>query len=731
MRRCYPDRFRRRAAVVVQVAVMSTLIMGFGALAIDVGMLYVTKTDLQAAADSAALAGAAQLAAPNGNDPESLARAAAKEFAERHRAFGSQIVLDEQADVEMGKAVFNPQTEKFEFQPASTHYDSVRVTVRRTEDWENAMPLLFGNIFGASEQALAARAAAVLIPRDIAVVIDLSNSMCWDSQLRFYNRDDGGYSNLRDVWCALDGPEPSRPYIPGSELETEYAADTGPTYGQMVEWGDPLIPGAYDPATDPGLIYLPRGESWHSFLHDENVLEQWPANRANTMLLNQGYDVWERWAVLTNECMGYLTAPATNGLGFTSRAIWRRNYDGQSHDKITVYLTSDNNPSTPGLSNVQISVPAWTLSYALSTAHCQGSYTITSVNPDPQTGLVAIKFEGELGEDGAVETKWFSLSVPTNACSSVKVACKAGPNWSMVTHTFASVDPSNTTRWRLRAATVLGLVQTWHSGMGSHPGGDADGMIEGDSEVTWLATPDYALNWNWKNYMDRVRSAYPAEFAYRFGLKTYTDFLMEKYPESFATDGLWATPEQPLRAVKDAVQTMVNVIAALESLDHLSLEIFATTARHQIDLTDDLQSVADTLYQRQSGHWDRSTNMGGGLQKAIEELKSPRARSASAKVIVLMSDGVPNVDAAGNYLWDGAEAAVNYAYEMAEEAANEGFRIYCVSVGYSADREVMQTIAAKGHGQEFYAAGSPEEYTEQLQDIFRTLGGKRPVALIE
>jgi hypothetical protein len=43
----------------------------------------------------------------------------------------------------------------------------------------------------------------------------------------------------------------------------------------------------------------------------------------------------------------------------------------------------------------------------------------------------------------------------------------------------------------------------------------------------------------------------------------------------------------------------------------------------------------------------------------------------------------------------------------------------------------MQTIAAKAHGQEFFASGSPEEYTEQLEDIFRALGGKRPVALIE
>ena len=82
--------------------------------------------------------------------------------------------------------------------------------------------------------------------------------MNWDSQLRFWDRGDGGYSNLRDVWCALDGWEPSRPYIPGSELETEYAADTGPSIGAMNTWGAPLLPGAYDPAGDPGLWYIRR-----------------------------------------------------------------------------------------------------------------------------------------------------------------------------------------------------------------------------------------------------------------------------------------------------------------------------------------------------------------------------------------------------------------------------------------------------------------------------------------
>ena len=44
---------------------------------------------------------------------------------------------------------------------------------------------------------------------------------------------------------------------------------------------------------------------------------------------------------------------------------------------------------------------------------------------------------------------------------------------------------------------------------------------------------------------------------------------------------------------------------------------------------------------------------------------------------------------------------------------------------------LIQEIAAIRHRQELYAAGNPEEYTEQLEAIFRALGGKRSVALIE
>jgi hypothetical protein len=176
---------------------------------------------------------------------------------------------------------------------------------------------------------------------------------------------------------------------------------------------------------------------------------------------------------------------------------------------------------------------------------------------------------------------------------------------------------------------------------------------------------------------------------------------------------------------------MIDEVTAQDNLDHMSLEVFASTSRHELNLTDEMQDIPDLFYQRQSGHYDRATNIGGGLHEAIVELSSSRARPNAHKMIMFMSDGVPNVDAGGNSVGDGAAAAMDYARQKAQEAADLGYQIYTVSVGFNADRALMQEIAAIGGGIEFYAAGNAEEYTEQLRDIFRTLGGKRPVALIE
>ena len=61
-----PSRYvyghRRRAAAAVYVVVALSLILGYAALSVDVGHMYNVRTELQAAADAAALATAGALA---------------------------------------------------------------------------------------------------------------------------------------------------------------------------------------------------------------------------------------------------------------------------------------------------------------------------------------------------------------------------------------------------------------------------------------------------------------------------------------------------------------------------------------------------------------------------------------------------------------------------------------------------------------------------------------------
>lgn len=586
-------RFSRRAAVVVQVAVMSTVIMGFGALAIDVGNMYTVRAEMQAAADAAALAAAAQLSGAGGGDVVALAHETADEFARRNRVDGGHHGLGN-SDVELGQAVFDGVSGKFTFQPGGDSFDAVRVTYRRDANSEGGpLILTFANIFGISRTELTAQASAVLIPRDIAVVIDLSGSMNDDSELQHY-RDytgdqgqarEGVQINLRDVWCALDGPSPSRPYVPGAETETEYAGDTGPAVGAMPGWGGEILLGSYDPTTDAGLWYVPKNASC-------------TVAAVTTSLTARGYSADER---------SILMSGTRDGVG---------------------------------------------------------------------------------------------------------------------------------SQHKYRAATIAGLA-TWRSGRpGGRAGGDGDAYVE-SSELTWATYPAYRSGWTWSEYIDYVSSSTSrmentdTRFRYRYGIKTFVNYLLENEPEHNRTSILWQAPEQPLQAVKDALQSMTDVIVGMESIDHMSLEIFATSNNHEVDLTDKLQDVPDRLYGMQAGHYDTSTNIGGGLSEAIQELQSPRARRAAAKVIVLMSDGKPNVDENGRYVGDSAPAARDWAVSQAELARDRGMKVYTIGVGSDADDVLMTEIASLAHGQYFKAEGTPDEYADQLQMIFRTLGGQRPVALIE
>ncbi len=549
----------RRAAAIVLVAVITPVLLGFAVLTIDVGVLYNTRADLQNAADAGALAATSIL---GGNKASSygaevtLARQAAMSVVQRHTTFGRKLDVDP-ADIIFGRVAFDTDANTFTFVPTEVSADAVKIAIRSSSGSPNGpVPLYFAPIFGKYTANVEARATAALTGlRDIAVTIDLSGSMKHDSYLRFYHVSP---INARDVWASLDGPEPSKPYIPGEEDETEYATDTGPTIGAMSSWGNSITPvGAYDPTTDPGL-----------------------------------------WNIPSN-------SPCT--LAAVTASLTARGYNAARRNAI--------------------------------------------------------------------------------------------------------MNSSDTTTWPNRVAVMIGVAD-WT------PSSAADTSV-GNSELTWIPYPPYRKSWTWPEYIDWVAGnnnklvpVHP-QFKFRFGLKTYVDFLLDR-KDNFSQTDLTKTPEEPLRSVKDGLQEMVSIT---RSFDHMSLEIFAETARHEVDLGGDRQAVADRLYAMQPNHYDNSTNIGAGLQVAIAELTSPRARNLAQKIIVLMSDGASTT---------GPDPET-----VAQTAADLGIKIYAISVGYTADRATMQAIASITGGQEFYAQGTPEQYTATLRDIFRIIAGLGYPVLIE
>ena len=153
----------RRGVIAVQFAMMSTVVFGFAALVVDVGMLYNTKADLQRAADAAALAGASAYFSDAGLRQDEYELVAlitnrAQQFSMQNTTLGKSTILDV-ADIAFGTHDFdNPTGALLGTGPV----DAVQVTVRRAPDSANgAVPFLFAGIFGLREGAVTATARAV------------------------------------------------------------------------------------------------------------------------------------------------------------------------------------------------------------------------------------------------------------------------------------------------------------------------------------------------------------------------------------------------------------------------------------------------------------------------------------------------------------------------------------------------------------------------------------------
>jgi len=144
----------------------------------------------------------------------------------------------------------------------------------------------------------------------------------------------------------------------------------------------------------------------------------------------------------------------------------------------------------------------------------------------------------------------------------------------------------------------------------------------------------------------------------------------------------------------------------------------------EADLTDgfsDLRSNTLTSSTLTANKYGGGTPIGAAIRDAAHYLEnSAFARDDVRKIMILMSDGRANRPSSNGE---------SYAYEMADYAAGLGVKVYTISLGSSADTDLMEEIAARTGATHFDATGAGEsELTEVLTGAFQRAAAalKRP-----
>lgn len=235
---------------------------------------------------------------------------------------------------------------------------------------------------------------------------------------------------------------------------------------------------------------------------------------------------------------------------------------------------------------------------------------------------------------------------------------------------------------------------------------------------------------SWEGYFNYVQTDLAvAAVGYQnmYGYLTLVNYWLAVWPAADETPGLYATSEQPITAVKDAVGIFFAFIEQVDTNDRVGLSIYTSKggrAKLESPLTDDFELIEDTIRQRQAGHYTGATNIGAGIQTALKELDKNRRENALG-MIVLLTDGIANLPTNAN-------AGRKFAVKQAENSADDGVVILTISLGARADTVLLQEIADITGGIHFNVptGASVEEYEVALNDVFTTIAAHRPARIV-
>lgn len=302
----------RKGAIIVFAAVLLVMVFAFVAFTVDIGYITVVRGQLQLAADAAALGSAQDI--PVGN---ALVRASAKDLAGRNEAAGVSVLLDD-SDIELG--YFDHEARSFVVAPNQAN--AVRVTARATDQ-----QLFFAPMIGHHTADIKAQSIAMLNPRDIVFVVDLSGSMnddtepCWATDALTEHFAPSGYPNvatdlMQQLYTDMNfGSFPGELEYLGAPLgvvQNQYA------YAEMTKDDGPL--------SDSTIASIYRIEATDSESTRKTKAYRWLIdNQINRMMPNvipeanssTEFDYWSRYLdyIMSGSMVGEPPPPSGGGSG--------------------------------------------------------------------------------------------------------------------------------------------------------------------------------------------------------------------------------------------------------------------------------------------------------------------------------------------------------------------------------------------------------------------------------
>ncbi len=162
-----------------------------------------------------------------------------------------------------------------------------------------------------------------------------------------------------------------------------------------------------------------------------------------------------------------------------------------------------------------------------------------------------------------------------------------------------------------------------------------------------------------------------------------------------------------------AYSLFLNILDSTPSSERIGLVSYGDWASTDVGLTDDYQSCYNNLVGRSYNPIVGMTNLGDGLEEALKQVYyDPNVRPYSAKTIVLLTDGRPNV---------GADPL-----SVANECKQANVTVHTITFGSYCDTATMQGIADTTGGK-FYAA--PDDAT--LKAAFEDIAKNVPILIVE